>query len=139
MKLTINGQAYEFANGMNALDIAGEIDKDLKKNALVARINGRTISLPEAINEDGVLEIVGFENHGGTIDRDEKIILDGNFILTYTIGPLLVRNPKLTDYIIKKLLSSINSSCNPEKADYTFEEKAYETSQKTDLKNISST
>ena len=84
-------------------------------------------------------DIIGFENHRGTIDRDEKIILDGNFILTYTIGPLLVRNPKLTDYIIKKLLSSINSSCNPEKADYTFEEKAYETSQKTDLKNISST
>ena len=65
MKLTINGQAYEFANGMNALDIAGEIDKDLKKNALVARINGRTISLPEAINEDGVLEIVGFEDADG--------------------------------------------------------------------------
>ena len=84
-------------------------------------------------------DIIGFENHRGTIDRDEKIILDGNFILTYTIGPLLVRNPKLTDYIIKKLLSSINNSCNPEKADYTFEEKAYETSQKTDLKNISST
>lgn len=84
-------------------------------------------------------DIIGFENHRGTIDRDEKIILDGNFILTYTIGPLLVRNPKLTDYIIKNLLSATNSPCNSEKADYTFEEKAYETSQKTDLKNISST
>ncbi len=65
MKLTINGQAYEFENGMNALDIAGEISKDLKKTALVARINGRTISLPEAINEDGNLEIVGFEDADG--------------------------------------------------------------------------
>jgi len=65
MKLTINSQAYEFENGMNALDIAGEIDKDLKKNALVARINGRLISLPEAINEDGNLEIVGFEDADG--------------------------------------------------------------------------
>lgn len=50
MKLSINGQEYEFENGKNALDIAGEISKDLKKTALAARINGRVISLPEAIN-----------------------------------------------------------------------------------------
>ncbi len=81
-------------------------------------------------------DIIGFENHRGTIDRDEKIILEDNFILTYTIGPLLVRNPKLTDYIIRKLLE--NSDSDPSKADYTFEEKAYETSQNTDLKNITS-
>ena len=80
--------------------------------------------------------IIGFENHRGTIDRDEKIILDNNFILTYTIGPLLVRNPKLTDYIISKLLE--NTEFSPSKADYTFEEKAYETSCNTDLKNIKS-
>ena len=81
-------------------------------------------------------EIIGFENHRGVIDRDEKIILDGNFMLTYTIGPLLVRNPRLTDYIIRKMLAETNSPCSPEKADYTFEEKAYETSRSTDLKNI---
>ena len=51
MKLSINGQEYEFENGKNALDIAGEISKDLKKTALAARINGQVISLPEAINE----------------------------------------------------------------------------------------
>ena len=79
-------------------------------------------------------EIIGFENHRGTIDSDEKIIFDDNFILTYTIGPLLVRNPKLTDYIIKKL--PLNSDSDTSKINYTFEEKAYETSQNTDLKNI---
>ena len=79
-------------------------------------------------------DIIGFENHRGTIDRDERIIFDDNFILTYTIGPLLVRNPKLTDYIIKKLLE--NSDNDSSKADYTFEKRAYETSQSTDLKNI---
>lgn len=78
--------------------------------------------------------IIGFENHRGTIDRDEKIILEDNFILTYTIGPLLVRNPKLTDYIITKLLE--NTEFSPSKADYSFEEKAYETSLNTDLKNV---
>ena len=80
--------------------------------------------------------IIGFENHKGTIDRDEKIIIEDNFILTYTIGPLLVRNPKLTDHLITKLLE--NTDLSPSKADYTFEEKAYETSCQTDLKNISS-
>ena len=79
-------------------------------------------------------DIIGFENHRGTIDREEKMILDDNFMLTYTIGPLLVRNPKLTDYIIKKLLKDTDSDTS--KADYSFEEKAYETSQNTDLKNI---
>ena len=80
--------------------------------------------------------IIGFENHKGTIDRDEKIILEDNFIITYTIGPLLVRNPELTDYIISKLLADTDLS--PSKADYTFEKKAYETSCQTDLKNINS-
>ncbi len=85
MKLTINGQAYEFENGMNALDIAGEIDRDLKKNALVARINGRLISLPEPISEDGNLEIVDFSD------------ADGRWTLRHTASHVLaqaVRNLK---------------------------------------------
>ncbi len=65
MKLFINGQEYEFENGKNALDIAGEISKDLKKTALAARINGRVISLPEPISEDGVLEILDFSDADG--------------------------------------------------------------------------
>ena len=65
MKLSINGQEYEFENGKNALDIAGEISKDLKKTALAARINGRVISLPEPISEDGVLEILDFSDADG--------------------------------------------------------------------------
>ena len=32
MKIMVNGNAYEFENGKNALDIAGEIDKELKKS-----------------------------------------------------------------------------------------------------------
>ncbi len=80
--------------------------------------------------------IIGFENHRGTLDCDEKIILEDNFLLTYIIGPLLVRNPKLTDYLIRKLLVKTKSSRNPDQADYSFEEQAYQTSQSTDLKNV---
>ena len=37
MKITDQGEIREFADGMNALDMAGEIDKELKKAALAAR------------------------------------------------------------------------------------------------------
>lgn len=31
MKITYQGEIREFADGMNALDMAGEIDKELKR------------------------------------------------------------------------------------------------------------
>ena len=31
MLITVNGKAYEFAEGTNALDMAAEIDKELKR------------------------------------------------------------------------------------------------------------
>ena len=65
MKLMVNGIPMEIEAGKNALDLAGEVSKELKKEALVARINGRVISLAEPINEDGVLEIVGFADPDG--------------------------------------------------------------------------
>ena len=65
MKLMVNGIPMDVEAGKNALDLSGEISKELKKEALVARINGRVISLAEPINEDGVLEIVGFADPDG--------------------------------------------------------------------------
>ena len=65
MKLMVNGIPMEIEAGKNALDLAGEVSKELKKEARVARINGRVISLVEPINEDGVLEIVGFADPDG--------------------------------------------------------------------------
>ena len=65
MKLMVNGIPMEIEAGKNALDLSGEISKELKKEALVARINGRVISLVEPISEDGVLEIVGFADPDG--------------------------------------------------------------------------
>ena len=65
MKLIVNGIPMDVEAGKNALDLAGEISKELKKDALVARINGRVISLVTPIEEDGVLEIVGFADPDG--------------------------------------------------------------------------
>ena len=65
MKLIVNGIPMDVEAGKNALDLAGEISKELKKDALAARINGRVISLVTPIEEDGVLEIVGFADPDG--------------------------------------------------------------------------
>ena len=65
MKLIVNGIPMDVEAGKNALDLAGGISKELKKDALAARINGRVISLVTPIEEDGVLEIVGFADPDG--------------------------------------------------------------------------
>ena len=94
MKLSINGQEYEFENGKNALDIAGEISKDLKKTALAARINGRVISLPEPISEDGVLEILDFSD------------ADGRKIMRHTASHVLAQ-------AVKKLRPEVKLAIGP--------------------------
>ncbi|MBQ9854556.1 MAG: threonine--tRNA ligase [Clostridia bacterium] len=58
MKIMVNGNAYEFENGKNALDIASEIDKELKKSALAAKVNGVVTDLAAAINEDAEVEFL---------------------------------------------------------------------------------
>ena len=65
MKLMVNGIPMDVENGKNALDLAGEVSKELKKDALVAKLNGKVISLVDPINEEGVLEIVGFADEDG--------------------------------------------------------------------------
>ena len=79
------------------------------------------IIIESKINEE-TLKIVGFENHGGQTfdvetpfgkviygngnkfeDQNEGIMIK-NVIGTYLHGPLLSKNPELTDYIIKYCL-----------------------------------
>ena len=60
MKLTINGEIREYESAVNALDVAGQISRDLQKEAIAARFNGELISLTTAIAEDGTLEILTF-------------------------------------------------------------------------------
>ena len=65
MKLMVNGIPMDVESGVNALDLSGKISKDLKKEALVARLNGKVISLVTPITEEGVLEIVNFSDPDG--------------------------------------------------------------------------
>ena len=87
-------------------------------------------------------EVIGFENHGGqTFDIDSPFgkVLYGNgnkfgdteegyfkqnVIATYLHGPLLAKNPKISDYIISYCLErKYNEKVELEKLDDSFEEK----------------
>ena len=58
MKITYQGEVREFADGMNALDMAGEIDKDLKKAALAARVNGEVAELVNPVPDGATVEFL---------------------------------------------------------------------------------
>lgn len=96
----------------------------------------------EANLDNKPTKIIGFENHGGQtygIDTSFGIVLAGNgnkfgdenegfmkenVIATYLHGPLLSKNPELTDYIIKYCFKrKYNEEIELEKIDDRFEEK----------------
>ena len=87
-------------------------------------------------------EVIGFENHGGqTFDVEspfgkvlygngnkfgdtEEGFFKENVIATYLHGPLLAKNPKVSDYIISYCLGrKYNEKIELEKLDDSFEEK----------------
>ena len=65
MKITYQGEIREFADGMNALDMAGEIDKELKKAALAARVNGEVAELVKPVPDGATVEFLTGSNADG--------------------------------------------------------------------------
>ena len=65
MNVTVNGAPHEFPDGMNALDIAGELDKELKKTALAARVNGTVQDLAKPVPDGSQLEILTADDPDG--------------------------------------------------------------------------
>lgn len=63
---------------------------------------------------------------GASINSKNEGIHYNNFYGTYLIGPLLVRNPKFTEELIKNLVLSIYPSFNFKKFDFNFETEAYD-------------
>ena len=100
------------------------------------------IILEVQLTEGKTLKVIGFENHGGQTynvptpfgkvlygngnsfgDEKEGFFL-GNVIATYLHGPLLSKNPEITDYIIKYCLErKYKEEVNFEVLDDSFEEK----------------
>ncbi|MDD2648514.1 MAG: threonine--tRNA ligase [Eubacteriales bacterium] len=69
MIVSLRGEKREFKDGMNALDIAGEISQECKKTALAARVNGELKELVAPVPDGAELEILSFE------DDDAKRVL----------------------------------------------------------------
>ena len=69
MILTLKGQQREFQDGLNLLEIAGQINQQLKKDALCARVDGTVMELWHVIDHDCEVEFLTFE------DDDAKRVL----------------------------------------------------------------
>ena len=83
-------------------------------------------------------ELIGFMNTGSTNDNEKENFLKNinntdenegiiykNFIGTYLIGPLLVRNPELLKLIVKQIIKEKDSKYRLKKINLDFLEKAY--------------
>lgn len=88
--------------------------------------------------------IIGFQNRSGIIESnlmnafdvikgfgsnqnsDKEGIIYKNFFGTYTIGPILVRNPELLKYIIKNIINKIEPKHKYKKFSQFLEKSAYD-------------
>ena len=69
MILTLKGEKREFQDGLNLLEIAGQISQQLKKDALCARVDGTVVELWHVIDHDCEVEFLTFA------DDDAKRVL----------------------------------------------------------------
>ena len=125
-------------DGLNIFDYYTEASTDKTKRCI------GNIIIESNINDEQI-KIVGFENHGGqtydidnpfgkvlygngnTFENEYEGIFDNNVIGTYLHGPLLSKNPKLADYIIKYCLDrKYKKNTKLKELDDTFELKAKE-------------
>lgn len=133
--------------GLEVFDYYTEAISDRKKRCI-----GNIII--EALIDGEETKVIGFENHGGQTydtngnfgnvlfgngnkfgDLTEGFMTD-NVIATYLHGPLLSKNPKIADHIIKYALErKYNESIDLEELDDTFENKCREQLIKRFLEN----
>jgi lipid II isoglutaminyl synthase (glutamine-hydrolysing) len=134
------GKYYKEANG-NIINCLGIFDLYTESEGeKTARLIGNMI-----FENKNLGKIIGFENHGGRTYLGENIktfgkVIKGfgnngqdqtegavykNSIGTYSHGPILPKNPKLTDYLIETALTiKYKSEINLEKLDDALELKA---------------
>ena len=121
--------------GLEIFDYYTEAVPDPKKRCI-----GNIITKVNINGQD--TDVIGFENHGGQTYNVKSPFgevlfgngnksqdtyegyFENNVIATYLHGPLLSKNPQISDYIIKYCLDrKYNENINLQKLDDTFEEK----------------
>ena len=127
IKEIINGGTLFIVTG-NALDLFTNNIKLKTKN-----YSGLGIIAAEAVEQDerqvgerdfkvDFLDkpIIGFENCATKLTNSLPLIKINNFYGTHLIGPLLVRNPYFTEYLVKTLLTKKKLKYHPLKEDISY-------------------
>ena len=133
---------FNFTSDIGNIVLKVDLNKSEKANQTGHKENFNLEKNVEVETNKFETEVIGFENHGGqTFDIDSPFgeVLYGNgnkfgdteegyfkqnVIATYLHGPLLAKNPKISDYIISYCLErKYNEKVELEKLDDSFEEK----------------
>ena len=127
----IKDNKYLLATG-NSIELFGNyviINKKIKTLGLFDYVSMHQERIVKDVKiKSDILDekIIGFENHQGNIlSTNEDIIRNKNFIGTYIIGPILVRNPKLCSKIVHELILSKDKDFKFKDENYKLDEEAY--------------
>lgn len=135
------GQYYLTGDG-DKIDCLGFFDYYTESASRDIRCTGNIVVETNITGES--VKVVGFENHGGqtknvsstfgkvlaghgnTYKNEFEGFYNGNVLGTYMHGPLLPKNPRIADFVIKKALSKRYENVVLEALDDTLETKANE-------------
>ena len=147
----------------NAIELFGNTIIDIKENEYKALgIFDYSAKQEEFRMVDEVLfkcnlidsYILGFQNQSGTIKSEllnlfevekgigsypnskKEGIIYKNFIGTYVIGPILVRNPELLKYVVKNIINGKNKKFKLKKFNLSLEKNAYDNFIKRNYEEI---
>lgn len=135
------GQYYLNGDG-EKIDCLGFFDYYTESASRDIRCTGNVVVETNITGES--VKVVGFENHGGQTKNNSKPFgkvlaghgnyfkagfegyYDGKVLGTYMHGPLLPKNPRIADFVIKKALSKRYENVVLEALDDTLETRANE-------------
>lgn len=114
--------AFDYIVNIEELRIVGEQNytSKLVKDPIIGFQNRNSIMLD---NSNPLFKVN--QGTGSSPKSDSEGIQKYNFYGTYLLGPILVRNPRFTDYLVKELCETLNIKYKgPNKKDVSY--KAYE-------------
>lgn len=147
IKSYIENNGYVISTG-NSIELFGKkVDKSTALDIFPYNSTNEQFRIvDEALFKTSLIKsyIIGFQNQERTIkditDNNLFNVIKGtgsypkskyegyqhkNFYGTYLIGPLLVRNPDLLEYICKKIIKEKNPDFKFKKSNLSFDKKAY--------------
>lgn len=127
----INNKKFILATG-NSIELFGNyviINKKIKTLGIFDYVSMHQERIVKDVKIKSKIidnEIIGFENHQGNIlGINENIVRINNFIGTYIIGPILVRNPELCSKLVHEIILSKDKDFKFKEENYQLDNQAY--------------